>query len=173
MTKITKILLASFFIVLIYTTYGFSESNNEERETRIALTAYKAGDYTTALKKWRMLSEYGNSEAQYRLCTIYRRAHGVKKNIKKAFEYCNKSAKQGHVLAQVRLGLMYKKGEGTNKNFIFALKWLDIASNKKNSFANKMSKKLKKKMKFPEIQKSLELSSKWKRKNNELSCDIK
>jgi|TARA_B100000530_G_C15653947_1_gene367390 TPR repeat protein len=167
----TKVLLASFFLILIYSTYGFSESRVEERDSRIALRAYKAGDYTTALKKWRTLSEKGNSEAQYRLCTVYRRAHGVKKNIKKAFEYCIKSSKQGHVLAQVRLGLMYKKGEGIKKNLTLALMWLDVASNKKNSFAIKMRKKIKKKMKPSDIQKSLELSSKWKRKNNKLSCD--
>ena len=173
MRKSIKILLASFFLILICTTYVVSESRIEGREFRIALKAYKAGDYTTALEKWRTLSEKGNSEAQYRLCTVYRRAHGVKKNIEKAFEYCNESAKQGHLLAQVRLGLMYKKGEGTKKNLTLAFMWLDVASNKKNRFAKKMREKIRKKMKLSEIQKSLELSFKWKRKNKKLSCDLK
>ena len=65
-----KVLLASFFLILTCSTYGFSESRTEEHESKIALEAYKAGDYTTALEKWRTLSENGNSEAQYRLCTV-------------------------------------------------------------------------------------------------------
>ncbi|MBE17851.1 MAG: hypothetical protein CMH79_03715 [Nitrospinae bacterium] len=168
-----KVLLASFFLILTCSTYGFSESRTEEHESKIALEAYKAGDYTTALEKWRTLSENGNSEAQYRLCTVYRRAHGVKKNIKKSFEYCKESAKQGYVLAQVRLGLMYKKGEGTKKNLVLALMWLDIASYKKNNFAKKMRKNIKNIMNPSEIEKSLELSSKWNKKNNTLSCNKK
>ena len=55
---------------------------------------------------------------------------------------------------------MYKKGEGIKKNLTLALMWLDVASNKKNSFAIKMRKKIKKKMKPSDIQKSLELSFK-------------
>ena len=166
MTKMTKIILTSFLLILAYTTYAFANSQT-------ALEAYKAGDYTTALKKWRTLSEKDDPEAQYRLCTVYRRAHGVKKNNEKAFSYCKKSAKQDHVLAQVRLGLMYKKGEGTKKDLIRGLMWLNIASNKNNNFAIKMRKKIKEKMSVSQIQRSSDLASNWRRKEKKISCNLK
>ena len=68
---------------------------------------------------------------------------------------------------------MYKKGEGTKKNLVLALMWLDIASYKKNNFAKKMRKNIKNIMNPSEIEKSLELSSKWNKKNNTLSCNKK
>lgn len=166
MRKITKIILVSFLLILAYTTYVFADSQT-------ALDAYKAGDYTTALKKWRTLSEKDDPEAQYRLCTVFRRAHGVKKNNEKAFSYCKQSAQQGHVLAQVRLGIMYKKGEGTKKNLTRGLMWLNIASNKKNSFAIKMRKKIKEKMTASQIQTSSDLASNWRRKEKKTYCNLK
>ncbi|MED5580435.1 MAG: tetratricopeptide repeat protein [Nitrospinota bacterium] len=166
MRKTTKIILATFYLILTFTPYVFPDY-------RTALDAYKVGDYTTALKKWRTLSEKDDPEAQYRLCTVYRRAHGVKKNNEKAFSYCKKSAKQGHILAQVRLGLMYKKGEGTKKTLTHALMWFNIASDKGNSFAIKMGKKIKKTMSLSDIQKSLDLASNWKRKQRNSSCTSK
>ena len=51
--------------------------------------------------------------------------------------------------------------------------WLDIASYKKNNFAKKMRKNIKNIMNPSEIEKSLELSSKWNKKNNTLSCNKK
>ncbi len=166
MRKTTKIILSSFLLILVYTTYVFADSQT-------ALEAYKTGDYITAHKKWRTLSEKDDPEAQYRLCTVYRRAHGVKKSNEKAFSYCKQSAKQGHILAQVRLGLMYKKGEGTKKDLTRALMWLNIASNKKNSFAIKMRKKTKEKMTASQIQTSSDLVSNWRRQEKNTSCNLK
>jgi TPR repeat protein len=41
------------------------------------LTAYRSGDYETALQEWRPLAEQGNASAQHNLGLIYSRTEGV------------------------------------------------------------------------------------------------
>ena len=41
------------------------------------LTAYKNGDYATALKEWKPLAEQGDLDAQYNLDLIHRKGLGV------------------------------------------------------------------------------------------------
>jgi uncharacterized protein len=41
------------------------------------VTAYKSGDYATALREWRPLAKQGNLSAQYLLGVMYRKGKGV------------------------------------------------------------------------------------------------
>jgi TPR repeat protein len=42
-----------------------------------AYSAYKRGDYSTALRLWRLAAEQGNASAQHNLGAMYDKGHGV------------------------------------------------------------------------------------------------
>ncbi|RGB31016.1 hypothetical protein C1646_764573 [Rhizophagus diaphanus] len=60
------------------------------------------------------------SNAQYVLGVIYRKE---KNDLKKAFYWIDKAAKNGNKIAQLNLGYFYKKGIGTQKEINKAIKW--------------------------------------------------
>ncbi len=50
----------------------------------LGITAYKRGDYRTAIRKFKALAEQGVAKAQFKLGVIYRNGQGVPKNYRKA-----------------------------------------------------------------------------------------
>jgi len=48
------------------------------------LSAYKSGDFSTALRKWTTLAKQGDSSAQNNLGQMYRRERGVPQDCKTA-----------------------------------------------------------------------------------------
>ena len=48
------------------------------------LTAYRSGDYATALREWKTLAEWGYASAQYSLGRMYEDGTGVPKDYKTA-----------------------------------------------------------------------------------------
>ena len=91
------------------------------------LAAVEAGDYATALRKWRPLAEQGNTYAQFYLGTIYERGHGVSQDYKEAVKWYRKAAEQGPVEAQNNLGIMYRDGLVVPQDYVQAHKWFYIA----------------------------------------------
>lgn len=57
---------------------------------------------------------------------------GVEKNVKKAFEFCEKAANQGHSEAQYELGRMYKDGRCVKKNYKKAFEFYEKAAKQCN-----------------------------------------
>jgi TPR repeat protein len=78
---------------------GVSESADFQK----GLTAYKSGDYATALREWTPLAEQGNAVAQYNLGVMYRKGKGVPQNHKTAVKWYRLSAEQGDADAQSNL----------------------------------------------------------------------
>jgi TPR repeat protein len=60
---------------------------------------------------------------------MYYFGEGTEKNMKKAFEYYEKAANQGHAIAEFNLGVMYEHGEGTAKDMKKAFKYYEKAAN--------------------------------------------
>ena len=85
--------------------------------------AYLRGDYATALRIFRQLSDQGDSHAQFNLGTMYLRGQGVTQDYAVAAKWFRKAAEQGFVNAQVILGAMYEKGQGVSKDYAEALRW--------------------------------------------------
>ena len=64
------------------------------------LTAYKSGDYATALREWTPLAKYGNAAVQYNLGTMYQNGQGVPQDYKTAVKWFKLAAEQGNAYAQ-------------------------------------------------------------------------
>lgn len=86
-------------------------------------TAYKAGDYQTAMHFWRPLADQGHARAQYNLGKLYFLGEGVPLDNAQCRYWWLKAADQDHVLAQFNLANMYYFGNGVSKNTAEALKW--------------------------------------------------
>ena len=61
--------------------------------------------------------------AKYNLSECYLSGRGVRKDKKKAFEYCRLSAEEGCAAAQCRLGCFYEEGKLVKKDKQAAFKW--------------------------------------------------
>ncbi len=93
-------------------------------------SAYKRGDYATALRLWRPLAEEGNATAQYLIGHMYDLGLGVPQDYAVAVEWFRKAAQQGHASAQFNLGVKYAKGKGVPKDFAVAHKWFTLAASR-------------------------------------------
>ena len=90
--------------------------------------AYSQGDYTTALKKLKPLSERGHVGAQHILGVMYGNGTGVVQDYDHAMKWTLKAAEQGHDRAQCNLGIIYKHGKGVGKDDMEAVKWFHKAA---------------------------------------------
>ena len=78
MKKLTATLCLTIAVLL--GSAGMSASTDFQK----GLTAYKSGDYATALREWKLLAEQGLVPAQYGLGFMFRKGHGVPQNDKTA-----------------------------------------------------------------------------------------
>ncbi len=99
---------------------------------REGLGFYDKGNYSDALKSWKLASEVGSTEADFLLGFLY---DGVLQNDKKALFFFTKAASSGHIQAQINVGLKYEKGEGTNIDKKKALQWYSKAAFNQNDIA--------------------------------------
>ena len=91
-------------------------------------TAYKNGDYATALREWTPLAEQGDADAQYNLGTMYGKGQGVPQDDKTALKWSSLAAGQGNADAQYNLGLRYYHGQGIPQDYKTAVKWFRLAA---------------------------------------------
>ena len=90
-------------------------------------SAYKRGDYATALGLWRPLANQGEAAAQNNLGTMYNDGRGVPQDYLEAVKWYCLAADQGNVNAQLNLGLMYGKGRGVPQDDVQAHMWFNLA----------------------------------------------
>ena len=95
---------------------GVSESADYQK----GFTAYKSGDYATALREWTPLAKEGNADAQFNLGLMYDEGQGVPEDNMKAVHWYRFAAWQGHACAQGNLGAMYALGAGVKKDLVRA-----------------------------------------------------
>jgi TPR repeat protein len=109
MMKLPRITATAFLCLLLTNPAwaGFPE----------ALTAWKSGDYATALREFKPLAHQGNTSAQYNLGVIYANGRGVARNDVEAVKWYSKAAEKGNAQAQYALGLMYGHGRGVPKDY--------------------------------------------------------
>jgi TPR repeat protein len=110
------------FLPLLLAVHGLAAGGIDRGDT-----AYKQGDYGTALREWRPLAERGNAGAQLNLGFMYDNGYGVPQDYTKAIKWYRKAAEQGNDRAQYNLGLMYDIGYGVPQDVVRAHMWYDIA----------------------------------------------
>jgi TPR repeat protein len=92
------------------------------------VSAYKSGDYATALREWTPLAKQGVADAQYILGVMYDKGDGVPQDYKTAVKWYTLAAKQGHADAQFQIGWMYNKGQGVPQDYKTAVKWFRLSA---------------------------------------------
>src|SRR5674476_1660187 len=65
------------------------------------ITAYRSGDYATALRILRPLAEQGNAAAQFNLGSMYAHGQGVTQDYREVVKWYRLGAEQGSSTAQV------------------------------------------------------------------------
>ena len=91
-------------------------------------TAYKSGDFATALREWEPLANQGDAVAQSFLGWMYRKGKGVPQDYKTAVKWYRLAAEQRLAVAQYHLGNRYYNGQGVPKNHKTAVKWYRLAA---------------------------------------------
>ena len=81
-------------IVVVVVLVGLSAFQNVWGGYREGLNAYRRGDYSTALKEFKLLAEKGNAAAQLELGRMYEDGKGVIKSVEKAARWYRRAATQ-------------------------------------------------------------------------------
>ena len=92
------------------------------------LSAFKAGDFATALQEWKPLAEAGDASSQYNLGYMYSLGEGVLQDYKEAARMYRLAAEQGFPMAQNSMGMVYEYGIGVLSDNVMAHMWYNIAS---------------------------------------------
>ena len=77
---------------------------------RKGLSAFKKGNYTSALRVWKPLADKGYSKAQNSMGVMYYNGFGVPQNYRTAAKWFIRAAKQDHKIAQYFLATLYDRG---------------------------------------------------------------
>ena len=145
MRKITATLCLTIAVLL--GSVGCEESADFQK----GYTAYKSGDFATALRNWTPLAEQGHATAQYNLGLMYRNGKGVPQNHKTAVKWYRLAAEQGNADAQGLLGAVYVLSTGVRKDNSYAYMWLILAAANGNAEAEEMRDLISQKMTPTEI----------------------
>lgn len=92
------------------------------------VSAYKKGDYQTALTNFLPEAEAGDSRAQLGIALIYHKGQGMPADTAAAIKWYGKAAEQGNPTAQNNLGVIYRRGDGVAKNPREAFSWIWMAA---------------------------------------------
>ena len=110
-----KTLLTTFCltIAVLLGSVGVSASADFQK----GVTAFKSGDYATALREWTPLAKQGDAAGQYNLGYMYGNGKGVPQDYKTAVRWYRLAAGQGDADAQNNLGYLYENGKGVPKDY--------------------------------------------------------
>ncbi len=91
-------------------------------------SAYKRGDYETALSVFRPLAENGDPKAQSILGMMYNYGEGVAVDYRQSARWYRLAAEQNYGVAQYNLGMAYLDGKGVSADTDKAIEWLTKAA---------------------------------------------
>lgn len=92
------------------------------------LAAYRTGNFTVALKEFRVAAEAGNPTAMVSLGFMYLRGEGVEPDPREASHWLQLAAEQGVAPAQHSLALLYYEGRGVDRNAAVAANYFESAA---------------------------------------------
>ena len=100
-----------------------------------AVAAYGRGDFSTALRGFRLAAEQGYASAQFNLGVMYDTDEGVPEDDVEAVRWFRLAAEQGHAGAQFNLGVIYSNGEGVPEDDVEAVRWYRLAAEQGDALA--------------------------------------
>ncbi|MGH7231130.1 MAG: tetratricopeptide repeat protein [Nitrospiraceae bacterium] len=89
----------------------------------------------TEVARTRILAEQGDSQAQFKLGTMYAVGQGVYQDPDEAGRWFRMAAVDGNADVQFKIGTMYAVGKGVPKNYVLASRFYRIASDQDHSDA--------------------------------------
>ncbi len=89
----------------------------------------------TAVERYRLSAEKGNTTAQNMLGVSYYNGEGVELNYEEAVKWYRLAAEKGNADAQNGLGDCYRNGQGVELNYEEALRWYRLATKQRNTTA--------------------------------------
>jgi len=92
------------------------------------VTAYKQGDFATAMREFLPRAQQGDKAAQFYLGAMYIQGWGVAQDAAAAAQWSRRAATQGVTAAQYNLGMLYVRGEGVPQDLEEAYLWLQLAA---------------------------------------------
>ena len=118
---------------------SYAQVTGGERTTMSLIDqAIRTGDFGRAAALLQKPAESGNSEAQYRLGSLYRSGRGVSQDEALAFKWMKAAAERNHANAQFNLAKMYLAGRGAAPDANQAKSWLQKAASHGNDEAAKL-----------------------------------
>lgn len=102
----------------------------------IALKAYRAKDYDTALSIWEKEAKLKNDQAMANIGLMYLKGEGVQKDFQKAKEWFEQGSLLGNDSANYNLALMYQGAIGIEEDEQKAIQYFREAVKKKHQGAN-------------------------------------
>ena len=137
--RISWVIIALVGIIVVLGLFIWNNnripSNPIEKTMALGIQAYKAENYTDALRYLVPIAGISNADAQYYLGLMYFHARGVEYSPIKAEEWFQKSANQGNVGAMTLLGVIYDTGwldgdslHGGDEDQEKALEWFQKAA---------------------------------------------
>jgi len=121
---IYKVMLFLAFTVCV------SELHSAENRWKEGDSAYRRGDYETALNVYRSLAEKGVVQAQFSMGLMYTYGKGIPVNYVEAAKWYRKAADKGFVNAEYVMGILHENGHGVLQNYSKAVEWYRKAANK-------------------------------------------
>jgi TPR repeat protein len=95
-----------------------------------ASTAYKRGDFATAMEIWRPRATQGVAFAQLNVGIMYYSGQGVPQDYGEAAKWYRLAAERGNPTAQSNLASMYYSGQGVPQDYVQAYMWVDLAASR-------------------------------------------
>jgi TPR repeat protein len=86
-------------------------------------SAYQAHDYSTAMRRYRVLADKGDPSAMWRIGVMYRMGFGVPENPGTALYWFSRASDKGFSIADYDIATMYEEGEGVRQSNLDALHW--------------------------------------------------
>lgn len=117
---------------LILTIFFAVASSTALAGLQEGISAYKNGNYPSAINELRPLANNGNAVAQYWLGVMHSDEKGVQRDDQQAMSWYQKAAEQGNTEAQLSLGQMYSDGKGGKRGSQQAMKWYQKAAERGN-----------------------------------------
>jgi len=121
--NVKKLLIGLLSAMLLMASYAYAAYNIDE-----AIKAYDKGNYSKAIKLFKLDAIKGLDFAQFRLGLMYDIGQGTKQDYVEAVKWYKLAAAQGNALAQYNLGLMYANGQGVAQDYAEAVKWYKLAA---------------------------------------------
>lgn len=97
-------------------------------ELRQGVSAFRQGDYETAVLILKKLARQGDPYAQFSLGAMYDDGRGLPRNLKLALQWYKRAGAQGLADAQYMAGYFYGGGRGVRQDPAAALYWFELAA---------------------------------------------